>query len=70
MEKRAIGVVLTLLGIIALVVGAYYFINNASGGRNFRVIITCAILGLVFFSSGIGLVRNTKDVINRNEKIS
>jgi len=70
MEKRAIGAVLTLPGIIALVICTYYFINHTGGGRNFRVIITCVILGRVFFSSGIGLVRSTRDVINRNEKIS
>lgn len=54
MEKRAIGVVLTLLGVIALVVGAWYFINNGGGGRNVRLIITCAILGLVFLLRASG----------------
>lgn len=69
MEKRAIGVVLTLLGVVALVCGAYYFVNGG-GARNARVIITCAILGLVFFLSGISLVRGTRDVIRRDEHIS
>ncbi len=70
MEKRAIGVILTLLGVAALVVAAWYFINNGNGGRSLRVTISCTVLGVIFFGAGIKLVRSTKDVINRNEHVS
>ena len=70
MEKRVIGVVLTLLGIIGLIMAAYDFVNSQGGARNIKMITVYGILGLVFFLSGIGLIRGTKDVMNNNEKIS
>lgn len=70
MEKRAIGVVLTLLGIIGLTIGAYNFINHGGSVYNVKVIATSLILGLIFFTSGIGLIRTTKDVMKNNEHIS
>ena len=70
MEKRVIGVVLTLLGILGLIMAAYDFVNTQGGVRNIKMITVYGILGLVFFLSGIGLIRGTKDVMNNNEKIS
>jgi uncharacterized membrane protein len=70
MEKRIIGVVLTLLGVLALIVGAFTFINHTGTTYNIKVIITSLLLGLIFFSSGIGLIRSTKDIVKNNEHIS
>ncbi len=70
MEKRVIGVILTLLGIIALIWGAMTFVNHSGNVYNVKLITTCCILGIVFFFAGIGLIRSTKDTIKNNEHIS
>jgi len=70
MEKRAIGVILTILGVIALVIGAFYFVSQGNGPKNVKVIISCLVLGIIFFTSGIGLVRSTKDVVRNDEHVS
>lgn len=70
MEKRAIGVILTVLGIISLITGAAYFVQRGNGAQNIKIMIACLVLGLIFFMSGIGLVRSTKDVVKNNEHIS
>lgn len=70
MEKRAMGLILTLLGVLALVYGAYHFVNHSGGVYNLKVIITSGILGFIFFFAGIGLVRSTKDTLKNNERVS
>lgn len=57
MEKRIFGVILTLLGIIGLIYAAMQF---AKGMEN-RTILVYGVLGVLFFFSGIGLIRSTKD---------
>jgi predicted Na+-dependent transporter len=59
--KRIFGALLTVLGIVGLIYTAIVFVNNASGARDIRSLITFGILGLIFFISGISLVRTTKD---------
>ena len=60
--KRIFGTVLTILGIAGLIYTAILFVNNNSNGmQNFKILITYGVLGLVFFASGIGLVKTTKD---------
>ena len=59
--KRIFGTILTLLGIGALIYGAFLFINTSGGTRDIKSLIIFGILGLVFFVSGIGLVRTIKD---------
>ena len=62
MEKRILGIILSLAGLAGLIVAAVYFINsNSSGGKRIKEIAVYAILGAVFFFSGISLIRNTKD---------
>lgn len=61
MEKRVLGIILTLFGIIGLIAAAYYFMNGGEGTRNIKGIIIYGILGAVFFAAGIGLIQNTKD---------
>lgn len=58
--KRIFGTILTVLGIIALIYAAILFVNGA-GSSNTKALITYGILGIIFFSSGIGLIRTTKD---------
>jgi len=56
--KRLFGTVLTILGIIGLIYTGYELIK---GSTNYRSLIVIGIIGLIFFSSGIGLVKNTRD---------
>lgn len=60
--KRIFGSILTILGIVGLAYGAILFVNNAGeGGRDLRALIVYCILGLIFLTSGLSLVRTTKD---------
>jgi uncharacterized membrane protein len=70
MEKRMIGFILTLLGIVALIFGGVTFINHTGNTYNVKVIATCGILGAIFFFAGIGLVRSTKDTLKNDEHVS
>jgi uncharacterized membrane protein len=56
--KRIFGAVLTVLGIIGLIYAGYGFIKHSIQTRE---LIVAGIIGLIFFFSGIGLVKNTKD---------
>ena len=61
--KRIFGSVLTILGIVGLVYGAILFVNNGGGGggRDLRALIIYGLLGIIFLTSGLSLVRTTKD---------
>jgi|GEM_PF-285192 len=62
MEKRILGVILSVLGIIGLVFAAVRFAKGISGGgQSARFTIIALVLGGIFFFSGIALVKNTKD---------
>jgi uncharacterized membrane protein len=56
--KRTFGTILTVLGIIGLIYAGYGFVNH---NQNTRGLMVYGIIGLIFFVSGIGLVKNTKD---------
>ncbi|WP_285059652.1 hypothetical protein [Pedobacter ginsengisoli] len=56
--KRTFGTILTVLGIIGLIYAGYNFVNQSTGTRG---LIVTAVIGVIFFFAGIGLVRNTKD---------
>jgi len=56
--KRTFGSILTILGIIGLLYAGYGFIRHSLQARELAV---AGIIGLIFFVSGIGLVKNTKD---------
>ena len=58
--KRTFGTVLTILGIIGLIYAGWGFVQNNS---QIRELIVVGIIGIIFFTSGIGLVRNTKDEV-------
>jgi len=60
--KRTFGAILTILGIIGIIWGAYAFMMGGDGGVVGKYTSAVPfIVGLIFFSSGIGLVKNTKD---------
>ena len=59
--KRIFGTLLTLLGIIGLIYAAYVFATTSGQMRDVKSLIIYGILGVIFFLSGISLIRNTKD---------
>lgn len=56
--KRTFGTVLTILGIAGLIYTGYQLIQKSEAYTTMGVV---GIIGLIFFFSGIGLVKNTKD---------
>jgi len=61
MEKRVLGIILSLLGIGGLIYAGISFMDGGTGNRNIKAIIFTGIIGAIFFFAGISLVRNTKD---------
>ncbi len=59
--KRIFGSILTLLGIVGLIYTAYVFSATDGNNRDIKTVIIFGILGVVFFASGITLVKTTKD---------
>jgi hypothetical protein len=60
--KRIFGSILTILGIVGLVYGAILFVNDGGGGgRDLRALVIYGILGIIFLTSGLSLVRTTRD---------
>ncbi|SDX43992.1 hypothetical protein [Flavobacterium degerlachei] len=59
--KRIFGALLTALGIGALIYAAVLFTNTSGSNQDIKSLIIYGILGLIFFTSGISLVRTTKD---------
>ncbi len=56
--KRTFGTILTILGILGLIYAGWGFVQHS---LDMRSLAASAIIGLIFFISGISLVRNTKD---------
>lgn len=61
MEKRVLGIILSLLGAAGLIYAGVQFMNGGEGTRNIKAIIFAGVLGGIFFSAGIGLIKNTSD---------
>ena len=61
MEKRLLGIILSLLGIVGLIYAGVTFMNGGTGEKNIKAIIFTGVLGAIFFFAGIGLIKNTKD---------
>lgn len=59
--KRTFGAILTVLGIAGLIYAAVVFAGTSGAERDIKSLIIFGILGAVFFISGIGLVKATKD---------
>jgi uncharacterized membrane protein len=61
MEKRVLGIILSIVGIIGLIIAAISIINGTGSNKGVKEILVFGILGAIFFFAGIGLVRNTSD---------
>jgi hypothetical protein len=59
--KRLFGAILTALGIGGLIYTAILFANTSGENKDIKSLIIYGVLGLVFFFSGISLVKTTKD---------
>lgn len=59
--KRTFGIILTVLGIIALIYFATIFIKSSGTGREIKILVVNGVLGAIFFFTGISLIRNTRD---------
>ncbi|MFA5045287.1 MAG: hypothetical protein WC542_05105 [Paludibacter sp.] len=59
--KRIFGSILTVLGIAGLIYAAVLFANSNSGTHDVKEVIVYCILGLIFFVSGISIVRTVRD---------
>ena len=59
--KRIFGALLTICGIGGLIYAAMIFADTSGATRDIKGIIIFGVLGLIFFITGIGLVRTTKD---------
>ncbi|MBK8424682.1 MAG: hypothetical protein IPL27_01315 [Lewinellaceae bacterium] len=61
--KRIFGVLLTVVGIFGLIYAAVLLANTGGGMRDVKTIAIFGILGGVFFTAGMGLVRTMKDEV-------
>ena len=59
MEKRVLGIILSLVGVIGLIMAGVNFMNG-SGTRDLKQIVVYGVLGAIFFFAGIGLIRATR----------
>jgi len=59
--KRIFGTLLTILGIVSLIYAAVVFANTSGTTRDVKSLVIYGVLGLLFFISGIGLIKATKD---------
>jgi uncharacterized membrane protein len=61
MEKKLFAIILTVLGIAGLLAAGINFVNTKGGSYNVKMICVYSILGAIFFFTGIGLMKTTKD---------
>lgn len=59
--KRVFGSILTVLGIVSLIYAAILFANSATNNHDIKVVIIYSVLGLIFFVSGVSLIRTVKN---------
>ena len=59
--KRIFGALLTGLGIAGLIYTAVVFSSASGNTKDIKELVIYGVLGIVFFASGISLVRTTKD---------
>jgi formate-dependent nitrite reductase membrane component NrfD len=59
--KRIFGTLLTVLGIGGLIYTAVLFSSASGEMSDIKPLLVYGILGVVFFASGISLIRTTKD---------
>jgi uncharacterized membrane protein len=61
MEKRLLGIILSIVGIIGLIFAAVKIVNGSSGNKSIKEIVVYGLLGAIFFFAGIGLIKSTQD---------
>jgi len=59
--KRTFGIILTVLGIAGLIYAAVVFMDAKGTESQIKTLIVYGLLGAIFFFTGIGLIRGTKD---------
>jgi formate-dependent nitrite reductase membrane component NrfD len=59
--KRILGSLLSVLGIGSLIYTAIVFANTKGYTNDIKALVIYGVLGLLFFFSGMGLLRTTKD---------
>lgn len=59
--KRTFGIILTVLGIAALIYFATLFIDASGTEKQIKILIVYGLLGAIFFFTGISLIRTTRD---------
>jgi hypothetical protein len=59
--KRIFGALLTVCGIVGLIYAAVIFADTSGATHDIKGIVIFGLLGLIFFVTGISLVRTTKD---------
>lgn len=59
--KRTFGIILTVLGIVGLIYAAFIFMNAKGTENQVKTLVVYGVLGAIFFFTGIGLVKATKD---------
>ena len=61
--KRLFGTILTGLGILSLITAAIMFVNSSSnsGSKDIKALVIYGVLGLIFFSAGLGLIKTMRD---------
>lgn len=59
--KRTFGIILTLLGIAGLIYAAVLFMDGGNSGRQLKSLIVYGVLGAIFFFTGVGLIKGTRD---------
>lgn len=69
MEKRIFGIILTILGIVGLIMAAMEFAKGTNNNAEIRTTVVYGILGAIFFFSGIGLIRSTREIKKKDEEM-
>ncbi len=64
MEKRVLGLILTMLGVLGLIAGAVKFVGQSNNSYDIKAICMYGIMALIFFFAGVGLIRGTRDIPN------
>ncbi|MBS1493824.1 MAG: hypothetical protein JST55_09945 [Bacteroidetes bacterium] len=59
--KRIFGILLTVLGVGGLIYTATLFMNTRGATYDIKLLVVYGLLGFLFFVSGIGLIKGTKD---------
>lgn len=59
--KRTFGIILTVLGIAALIYFATLFLRATGTERQVKLLIVDGVIGAIFFFTGISLIRGTRD---------